>query len=399
MGRLTSRLWLAAALARQGLGIRRRVPPRGPIRRVLVAHHLLLGDTLMLAPLFARLRANYPQAEIWTTVAPAMVPLFAGVPYGVRCLPYDPRERSSLVAMERVLGGPGQPGFDLALVPGDNRYALLARALGARWVRALDGDRPAWKNRAVDELLPWPERPMALADIFASLAGTAAAASGPAPAHFVPGDWPLPQAAPWPATLARPTGPYAVLHLGAGSPLRYWPGERWQALARHLVGLGCQVVWSAGPREVPLVAEADPRGEYLNLAGGLDLSQLWGLLAGARLLVCPDTGVAHLGKLAGVPTVCLFGPGSDVLFGAGEFWRTAPFFPVIEADFPCRDQRTLFKRELPWVRRCQRRPGECPAPRCMEALTLARVQGAVDQALAVQAFAASSCSTSSGATS
>ena len=33
----------------------------------------------------------------------------------------------------------------------------------------------------------------------------------------------------------------------------------------------------------------------------------------------PDTGIAHLAKLTGTPTVCLFGPGSDVLFGAS--WK------------------------------------------------------------------------------
>jgi hypothetical protein len=68
-----------------------------------------------------------------------------------------------------------------------------------------------------------------------------------------------------------------------------------------------------------------------------------------------------------VPTLCLFGPGSPVLFGAGDFWADAPFLAAGAPDFPCRDQRTLFKRELPWVRRCQRRPDECAVPRCMAA--------------------------------
>src|SRR5450755_4208859 len=59
-----------------------RRPPRDP-RRILIAHHLLLGDTLMLTPLLAKLRARYPQAEIVMTVAGSFAPLYTSHPYGV----------------------------------------------------------------------------------------------------------------------------------------------------------------------------------------------------------------------------------------------------------------------------------------------------------------------------
>ena len=52
----------------------RRMPPADP-RRILVAHHLLLGDTLMLTPLLKKLRALHPDAEITMTVPPAFAPL------------------------------------------------------------------------------------------------------------------------------------------------------------------------------------------------------------------------------------------------------------------------------------------------------------------------------------
>jgi len=41
---------------------------------------------------------------------------------------------------------------------------------------------------------------------------------------------------------------------------------------------------------------------------------------------------------------------------------------VTIADFPCRDQKTVFKREVSWVRRCQRSLKECPMPACMHAI-------------------------------
>ena len=59
----------------------RRVEPVEP-RRVLIAHHLLLGDTLMLTALVAKLRANHPEADIAMTVPRAIAPLYATRPYG-----------------------------------------------------------------------------------------------------------------------------------------------------------------------------------------------------------------------------------------------------------------------------------------------------------------------------
>jgi ADP-heptose:LPS heptosyltransferase len=105
---------------------------------------------------------------------------------------------------------------------------------------------------------------------------------------------------------------------------------------------------------------------------------LWQLLAHAHVLVAPDTGVAHLGRVVGVPTVTLFGPGSAAICGAGEFWRDMPYRAVTVDPFPCRDQTVLFKRDIAWVRRCGRSVTQCPAHRCMPAIELATVQAAVE---------------------
>ena len=356
MSRLSSRLHVMPRALARSVGRRRK--PAHP-QRILIAHHLLLGDTLMLAALLARLRARHPQAAIEMTVDPALMQLFAGRPYGVTALPWDPLK----ARLTRAITARGP--YDLALVPGENRHALLARAAGARWVVALERDTPPWKNRIVDELLPWPDTPHNLADMFASLAGSGAET-------YAVADWPLPPC----AAFERPPGRYAVLHVGAGSPLRLWPAERWAHLSATLAAQGLGVVWSAGPGEAGLVGEIDPAARHRSLAGQLDLAQLMHLLAGAALLVAPDTGITHLAKLTATPTVCLFGPGSDVLFGAGRFWRAHRFAAVIEADFACRDQITVFKRALPWVRRCQRGLDRCAAPACMDALEAERVEAA-----------------------
>jgi ADP-heptose:LPS heptosyltransferase len=341
-------------LGRAALSIRpvARVRPEHP-RRILVLHELLLGDTLMLAPLLARLRARHRDATIYVTARPAILPLFSGRPYGVVAIPFDERSPDALAALDTARD------CDLAIVPGENRYTVTARAVGARWIAALAGGRPGWKNWGADELVEFPRQSTNLADIFASLAG-----GEPSPLRYRPGDWPAPAC----RLFELPARPFAVLHIGARSPLRHWPSPRWAALAGGLTARGYQVAWSTGPGEGRLVEDVDPKRHFAAYGGTLDLAQLWHLVAGADLLVTLDTGVAHLAKLTFTKTVCLFGPGSAPLLGRGEFFRDAPFTEVTIPDFPCRDRSQLFKREVTWVRHCARTLDECSRPRCMEAL-------------------------------
>jgi ADP-heptose:LPS heptosyltransferase len=174
-----------------------------------------------------------------------------------------------------------------------------------------------------------------------------------------------------------------VLHVGASSVLKLWPAERWRALAEWLESRGLDIVWSAGPGETAVLDAVEPGTTRLRIAGTLSLPQLWHLVARARLLVCPDTGVAHLGRIVGVPTVTLFGPGSVTICGPGAFFAAMPGRAVTVDPFPCRDQTIQFFREVSWARRCERLfgdpPARCPRARCMEAIDLDRVTQAIEE--------------------
>lgn len=364
MARGANRLSAIAAALRQAVRQPRlSTRPLAPAK-ILVLHELLLGDTLMLAPLLAALRHRYPQAEILVTARPAYAGLFSGRPYGVRVLPFSEREPAALAQLSAARD------CDIAIVPGENRLAIMARALGAKWVVGFAGGKQDWNSRATDERVPFPAAPMALADMFALLAEPTEEDSS---LRYVPEDWPAPLCLPFDA----PARPYAVLHVGAGSPLRLWAPQNWQAVARRLAERGLAVVFTAGKDEAGLVREIDPGSVHASLAGQLDLAQLWHLLAGARLAVTLDTGIAHMAKLTLTPVAALFGPGSAVLFGRGRFWRDNSFAEVTAREFACRDQRHLFKREIDWVRRCNRTGAECPRARCMEAVTPAQVLAAL----------------------
>lgn len=107
-----------------------------------------------------------------------------------------------------------------------------------------------------------------------------------------------------------------VVHPGAASGARRWPPERWSALVRFLIQRQLPVVLTGSAAERTLCndvaggAGVDPgRGSGCRVvAGTTDLSALLDLVGQARLVVCGDTGVAHLATATATPSVVLFGP-------------------------------------------------------------------------------------------
>ena len=204
-------------------------------------------------------------------------------------------------------------------------------------------------------------------------------AEGPPAPQYAPSQWAPAPSAPFDAA-AQPVRRAA---LGASTPLKQWASDRWRAVATRLAMRG-----ASSPSGPPGAARkrscepCDPDARWRSVAGALDLPQMRALLDRARLLVSPDTGIAHLARIAGTPSVTLYGPGSATITGAGRFYAAIPWRAVAVDPFPCRDQHALFRREIAWVRRCGRTTAECARPRCMEAIDVDAVAQAVDAVLA-----------------
>jgi ADP-heptose:LPS heptosyltransferase len=115
-----------------------------------------------------------------------------------------------------------------------------------------------------------------------------------------------------------PLSSATVVHPGAAGGARRWPADRFAAVARELGGAGHEVVVTGGHAERPLAESvADRAGLPAErvLAGRLGLRAMAALVASARLVVCGDTGVAHLATAYRTPSVLLFGPMSPALWG------------------------------------------------------------------------------------
>ncbi|MFC0864916.1 glycosyltransferase family 9 protein [Sphaerimonospora cavernae] len=102
-------------------------------------------------------------------------------------------------------------------------------------------------------------------------------------------------------------GPYALILPGASCPARRYPADRFARVAGRLALSGLRIVVAGTAKEASVVAEAagDVPGAVI-LAGELDVPALAATVADARVVVCNNSGGAHLAAALGTPVVVLF---------------------------------------------------------------------------------------------
>jgi heptosyltransferase I len=157
---------------------------------------------------------------------------------------------------------------------------------------------------------------------------------------------------------------------------RNWSVANYVAVARHLQERhGARIVITGGPtdleREYGAAITAGLGGHATNLVGQTSLKQLYAILAAADVLLCPDSGPAHMATAAGTPVVGLYATSNRL--------RTGPDFSqdlVVDA-YPEAVQRELGKRpeDLRWGERVRN-------PAAMDLITVPAVIERLGQALA-----------------
>ena len=257
------------------------------VQRVVVLRALGLGDLLTAVPALRAVRRAHPGAHV-ALAAPA----------GLRDLALHTGALDAVVDTAPLAPLAGElAGADLAVNlhgRGPQSTALLAATSPRRLVAYGLPGGPRW-TADEHEVLRWCR--------LLDESGIPADASD------------LSLAVP----AAQPVVRGAVLvHPGAAQASRRWPVERWGRVAAALAAAGHDVRVTGGPDEVELAQEVARRaGLRLEavLAGRTDVLGLSALVAAARLLVSPDTGVAHLATAFGTPSVVLFGPTPPALWG------------------------------------------------------------------------------------
>jgi ADP-heptose:LPS heptosyltransferase len=102
-----------------------------------------------------------------------------------------------------------------------------------------------------------------------------------------------------------------------------WPVERFARTAVELMGEGGpfangRLLILGGPedrRVAESLRRSFPRDRWIDLAGQADLLTAFAALKHARLFIGNDSGLMHLSAAAGAPTLGLFGPSNEELYG------------------------------------------------------------------------------------
>lgn len=161
---------------------------------------------------------------------------------------------------------------------------------------------------------------------------------------------------------------------------RNWRVDNYIAVARHLIDTqGAQIVLTGGPTGTEQSYGAAisaglgdlPEGQLSNLIGKTSLKQLYAVLQMADLLICPDSGPAHMATAAGTPVIGLYATSNPL--------RTGPWFSqdlVVNA-YPEAVRREFGKAvsELRWGERVR-------DPEAMDLIKVDAVIAMCDQALA-----------------
>jgi hypothetical protein len=287
---------------------RKRTHTRGA-QTVLVLRDLGLGDLLVAVPALRLVRRALPDHRV-VLLGPAWVGDVAGFPVDAVA------DDATAPAPDVVVNLHGR---------GPQSHARLDALVGTRPVRRVGHAAPGWDGPEWVDDPGLPER-RRWCDLLAAcgLVGDDEAAAAaddlrlPRPASRASGAL----SACSPELLAR-SGRKAppsvagavVVHPGAAFGAKRWPVERFARLAAALAGDRHRVVVTGARDEAALTGTVAAACGGLDLAGRTSLGELLALVAGARLVIAGDTGIAHVATAFGVPSVTLFGPVGPARWG------------------------------------------------------------------------------------
>jgi len=111
---------------------------------------------------------------------------------------------------------------------------------------------------------------------------------------------------------------FAIINPGASTRSKWWPPERYGAVARHLGKawrLPTLVVWAEASERTMADEVAAASAGWAHVASPTTLREVAALCRRARLFIGSDTGPLHLAEAVGTPCVGLYGPWSAACHG------------------------------------------------------------------------------------
>ena len=148
-------------------------------------------------------------------------------------------------------------------------------------------------------------------------------------------------------------------------PLRRWPKENYEELARKLLLRTDIFVIAVGINyKGPCLGIKSDR--YIDLTGKTTIKELLALFRISSLFISHDSGAAHLASLTRVNTICIFGPETPVLYQP-----LSKSIQVVYSGFACSPCFSPFNHRL----------SVCKDNRCLKAITVEDVYSLAERHL------------------
>lgn len=331
-----------------------------------------IGDVCHTLPVVRTLQAALPESEITWIIGKTEASLVGDIA-GIEFITFD--KRTGLTGMRALRRQLANRRFDVLLqmqvalrasalsrfIPAQSRIGFdRARARDFQWLFTDRHIAAREQQHVMDGLFGFAEA-MGIQERLLRWDIPLAQADRDFAADHLPGNQPVLLISPCSSTRAR--------------NFRNWSVERYAAVAAHAVNsLGMQVVVTGGPtaleRDYGARIAADAGVPVTNLVGRSTLKQLFALIERAAVVMCPDSGPAHMATAAGTPVVGLYATSNPD--------RTGPYDRSFTVNrYPDALMQAYGKRvdEVRWGARVR-------TPDAMDLITVAEVCAQLDAALA-----------------
>ncbi len=336
------------------------------MEKICVVRLSAIGDTCHALAVIRRIQDNWPAAKITWIIGKTESSLLADIP-DIEFIIFDKsRGRQAYNDVRLALG---DRSFDITLcMHASMRANFLYRAIRAPIRLGFDRERAKdfqwlFTNRRI---------PVAHAEHALEAMMSFAAAIGAAPR---PIRWDIPlseDVREFAANFGNPNKPLVVISPCSSNRsrnFRNWGITNYATIIQHLRSKACRVVLTGGPSDLEIeYGEAlSANGVADNLIGKTSLKELAALIDTADLVICPDSGPAHIATAFSTPVLGLYATSNPD--------RTGPFASreLTVNRYPDAAIKYLGKpvKKLRWGKRVRH-------PEAMDLITVADVTDKID---------------------
>ena len=308
-----------------------------------------VSEAILFSGLVKRVADEMPNARFTLLGHPSVVELYRDVP-----------ELEKVIALDAAPFGARWLGLWMRLRR--RRWGLVLDMTGTRLARSLKGRR-----RAIRRPLPPSGEPVHKVVEGARILRLEE--DPPAPCLFTSARTEAAADALMRLSPGGKNGPILAVAPGADWVGKAWPAERFAVVAAEMLGprgalAGGRLMvvgrsedrWAAEP-----VRRAIARDRLIDLTGRADALTTYACLKRARLFIGGDSEMLHLASASGAPTLGLFGPTDERIWGPwgpnGQAQRGARDLAAIKAADPGLNQAVCHMQDLPvaWVLKAARR--------------------------------------------